>query len=388
MRSSGRSPRARGSLDRLLVLIVEVGSIPACAGEPRARGTCAARCGVDPRVRGGAALPMYSSIFEKGRSPRARGSLASLVEQLVHPGSIPACAGEPIGMQTLGEDRRVDPRVRGGATGSGSVTAPVRGRSPRARGSLRWPCVDYAAWGSIPACAGEPPTSPWWAAITRVDPRVRGGARRTTIPYRSVMGRSPRARGSLDHSGVGVPGAGSIPACAGEPALRFTRLGEPRVDPRVRGGARRTRRASTPHRGRSPRARGSPGAAAYGPTKAGSIPACAGEPGPCGLYGWGAGVDPRVRGGAFVNANIEAGGVGRSPRARGSRLPAGRLHGLHGSIPACAGEPQATRSRPCYSRVDPRVRGGAWSWWTRTTAQRGRSPRARGSLNTLSAPAL
>ena len=260
MRSSGRSPRARGSLDRLLVLIVEVGSIPACAGEPRARGTCAARCGVDPRVRGGAALPMYSSIFEKGRSPRARGSLASLVEQLVHPGSIPACAGEPIGMQTLGEDRRVDPRVRGGATGSGSVYG--------------------AGQGSIPACAGEPSLALRRLCGMGVDPRVRGGAADEPVVGSDHEGRSPRARGSPpDHHPLPVCN-GSIPACTGEPpGMSVATIAESSGrSPRLRGSPQTSGGGAAAWGGRSPRVRGSRLRVGLRVGLLRSIPACAGEP--------------------------------------------------------------------------------------------------------------
>ena len=92
---AGRSPRVRGS--PLIVPAVEQqrGSIPACAGEPPWRPVHLDRAGVDPRVCGGALSSAARAALRSGRSPRVRGSQRFLMECRTGIGSIPACAGEP-----------------------------------------------------------------------------------------------------------------------------------------------------------------------------------------------------------------------------------------------------------------------------------------------------
>ena len=72
-----------------------VGSIPACAGEPRGPGLYIARSRVYPRVCGGTKVPEVLWVVHEGLSPRVRGNPDThvLVSSLI--GSIPACAGEP-----------------------------------------------------------------------------------------------------------------------------------------------------------------------------------------------------------------------------------------------------------------------------------------------------
>ena len=51
-------------------------------------------------------------------------------------------------------------------------------------------------------------------------------------------GLSPRVRGNLGLAYGAAITAGSIPACAGEPAMRPVRVGKAGVYPRVCGGTR------------------------------------------------------------------------------------------------------------------------------------------------------
>ena len=131
--------------------------------------------------------------------------------------------------------------------------------------------------------------------------------------------------------------------------------------------------------GRSPRARGSRRVPSRLLGTHGSIPACAGKPsGPLKTPS-GPKVDPRVRGEAFTDALIDEGDEGRSPRARGSHQPV-YVYTLDGrSIPACAGKPQWPGRRSTNARVDPRVRGEAENVTPLGAVDSGRSPRARGS---------
>jgi len=138
----------------------------------------------------------------------------------------------------------------------------------------------------------------------------------------------------------------------------------------VRGGAESARIYADERPGRSPRARASHVCGMEPPLPRGSIPACAGEPQ----------ASPGRCRGATRCARMAPVWRGRSPRARGSPAgPSGPV-GAIGSIPACAGEPSGRRTSPGRRGVDPRVRGGAASPHHLPASATGRSPRARGSL--------
>ena len=90
---------------------------------------------------------------------------------------------------------------------------------------------------------------------------------------------------------------GSIPACAGEPTIQLLVVRWTRVYPRVCGGTLRGLGGKHCHQGLSPRVRGNLRAALQNHIAAGSIPACAGEPGEPVVYMEVFGVYPRVCGG-------------------------------------------------------------------------------------------
>ena len=230
-----------------------------CGGTaPSGRGK-AAPCGLSPRVRGNPRL-------RRGRVPQT--------------GSIPACAGEP-------RHDHLNPKRN-------------RGLSPRVRGNLVLLQRCSVRRRSIPACAGEPGLHPSTYSTTRVYPRVCGGTGGEIGHLEHVHGLSPRVRGNPHLRGGGLEGDGSIPACAGEPTRTGRACATTRVYPRVCGG--------TDHAF----------AAAVTPS----------------------GLSPRVRGNRYARPDV---GVGA------------------GSIPACAGEPGASSDGPCQARVYPRVCGGTQS---------------------------
>ena len=70
---------------------------------------------------------------------------------------------------------------------------------------------------SIPACAGKPAYDYFHFISPKVDPRVRGEARKLNLAGWVSQGRSPRARGSLNEKREKRKDTGSIPACAGKP---------------------------------------------------------------------------------------------------------------------------------------------------------------------------
>ena len=134
----------------------QVGSIPACAGEPVTTYQSTSRSWVYPRVCGGAQTFTTNGFIDWGLSPRVRGSLHQKHGEGFRPGSIPACAGEPCFVCWTFHGLRVYPRVCGGAMLRLLDVPRAAGLSPRVRGSLaEW--TGYSTdEGSIPACAGEP----------------------------------------------------------------------------------------------------------------------------------------------------------------------------------------------------------------------------------------
>ena len=118
------------------------------------------------------------------------------------------------------------------------------GLSPRVRGNLSGDQLVRPGMGSIPACAGEPPTSQRSMTAARVYPRVCGGTSRTVSPGSVNSGLSPRVRGNrLPADRRSDPG-GSIPACAGEPYTQGSAHLKKAVYPRVCGGTMRPSRLS------------------------------------------------------------------------------------------------------------------------------------------------
>ena len=256
------------------------------------------------------------------------------------------------------------------------------GLSPRVRGNP--PNHRPAGQGarSIPACAGEPMAADTISAIRRVYPRVCGGTPCSDrYSPTGVMGLSPRVRGN--HERVQHCGGQqwSIPACAGEPAVQASRRGWCGVYPRVCGGTNLGLRGLNSVGGLSPRVRGNPPAASASNSSAGSIPACAGEPAPgrerrrrCRVY-------PRVCGGTRFGVTVNVMVLGLSPRVRGNRVLHERAAFSSRSIPACAGEPASRSGRTLYRQVYPRVCGGTSRNRPSRSTETGLSPRVRGNLN-------
>ena len=190
--------------------------------------------------------------------------------------------------------------------------------------------------------------------------------------HRTASRVASRPGGSFRH-------CGSIPACAGEPRRRWTRLRHAGVYPRVCGGTAVSLPRRARQRGLSPRVRGNLGAHQRLKLDDGSIPACAGEPVRESGGGEQMGVYPRVCGGTPVLLSVSSVFEGLSPRVRGNR--GHRLRHLRGrgSIPACAGEPRIECLPRSHHGVYPRVCGGTRRRGARRWALRGLSPRVRGN---------
>ena len=339
-RLEGLSPLARGNRFFEQQGFHPSRSIPACAGEPHHPRPLGGRARVYPRLRGGTMAATRPPSSQRGLSPLARGNQAAVDLLQVLAGSIPACAGEPCLANSVNFRSRVYPRLRGGTMIGRSTMVRNRGLSPLARGNHLGKRLGGGFVGSIPACAGEPPTTTKLSNNCRVYPRLRGGTGLIRPALTFKMGLSPLARGNHHARPSALQRAGSIPACAGEPlcgGLIYAALG---VYPRLRGGTTPTRLSQFPGWGLSPLARGNRWARRWPGRPPGSIPACAGEPARRASVAPAPGVYPRLRGGTGLRHAAVNARKGLSPLARGNPRTVRRHCRCHGSIPACAGEPR------------------------------------------------
>ena len=321
------------------------GSIPACAGEPGFSPRLSSAARVYPRVCGGTNLDSSCNQPGQGLSPRVRGNRLASHPILRGRRSIPACAGEPPDDSKRGQSGGVYPRVCGGTPTPGRPEDTRWGLSPRVRGNRRATWTKTARKRSIPACAGEPGRARVSRHTSEVYPRVCGGTPRSAEPASRRRGLSPRVRGNHMDPRLLKERERSIPACAGEPRVGRDDDPDGGVYPRVCGGTSRPGRPWPCGRGLSPRVRGNQPPRASLALRAGSIPACAGEPGGSAGAAVGEWVYPRVCGGTWHWGFLLVGHGGLSPRVRGNPEDLTGEQGSEGSIPACAGEPQLGRAR-------------------------------------------
>ena len=216
VRVEGRSPRVRGRLGVLAEDLLVVRSIPACAGKTQGRCVTRTNRRVDPRVCGEDSPVRVPHRWIGGRSPRVRGRPRGNAQVVVHKRSIPACAGKTAMKCVIQTHRVVDPRVCGEDSPRRAAGSVMTGRSPRVRGRPEATGFEGRLCGSIPACAGKTPARSFARRIIRVDPRVCGEDVARAVIVAFCWGRSPRVRGRLDRCPVERLDARSIPACAGK----------------------------------------------------------------------------------------------------------------------------------------------------------------------------
>ena len=150
----GSSPRMRGSLPPRCILPSPRGIIPAHAGLTRRGPSSAAGRKDHPRACG--AHPFFDPELplDLGSSPRMRGSLTAMRTPLMQPGIIPAHAGLTIGVEAAWLVWRDHPRACGAHFENPSQMCYNRGSSPRMRGSPGRQVSVQEFTGIIPAHAG------------------------------------------------------------------------------------------------------------------------------------------------------------------------------------------------------------------------------------------
>ena len=154
--ASGLSPRVRGNPLLLNVSRPGQGSIPACAGEPGNAHYRHIIGMVYPRVCGGTSAVYTVHRISRGLSPRVRGNQRTAGAIRTSVGSIPACAGEPRIGNPAPKGGGVYPRVCGGTGYAPTRNISKSGLSPRVRGNPSEIARSRPRRRSIPACAGEP----------------------------------------------------------------------------------------------------------------------------------------------------------------------------------------------------------------------------------------
>ena len=194
--STGLSPRRRGNRAPARPFRVEHGSIPAQAGEPLRTSTTERTFGVYPRAGGGTAHFWAIADTTAGLSPRRRGNPDRRLTRRARSGSIPAQAGEPTrGPLTL-LLAGVYPRAGGGTGAECPDQRSVSGLSPRRRGNRSAARERPSSSGSIPAQAGEPVGVPSGCGEVKVYPRAGGGTMKQSSYCDTAPGLSPRRRGN------------------------------------------------------------------------------------------------------------------------------------------------------------------------------------------------
>ena len=274
----GPSPRVRGNPCSPCSPSSTPRSIPACAGKPGAPDEVHRMLEVHPRVCGETFSSARRPIAASGPSPRVRGNRRAPSSSAVLPGSIPACAGKPTGQCTSLVSGRVHPRVCGETAVLSRPSGGLKGPSPRVRGNRQSRPRTIPISRSIPACAGKPAGGDSGRLHVRVHPRVCGETPTPSLDTHLTEGPSPRVRGNLCHAFGHEDMDGSIPACAGKPPSHPPTFSWDEVHPRVCGETRRRPISGSRARGPSPRVRGN---RSYTPDvvyQVGSIPACAGKP--------------------------------------------------------------------------------------------------------------
>ena len=214
----GLSPRRRGNLPIRMADLEVVGPIPAQAGEPSGSGSGRSSTRAYPRAGGGTAVFIPGDFGHPGLSPRRRGNRGQGGCREINLGPIPAQAGEPARAPRPGWTSRAYPRAGGGTARRVAMYPLYLGLSPRRRGNRGLVDILLADRGPIPAQAGEPISVDEVMSKIGAYPRAGGGTIEKFADDAAEKGLSPRRRGNHRSEHDVVADVGPIPAQAGEPS--------------------------------------------------------------------------------------------------------------------------------------------------------------------------
>ncbi len=293
-----------------------------------------------------------------GSSPRVRGT-HNAPDMSQRPGRIiPACAGNTQKGQFARLVWPDHPRVCGEHTRKRSERCKYTGSSPRVRGTPEWEEQHYTDTRIIPACAGNTMQTCSPRSTEPDHPRVCGEHPRETPRHLQSAGSSPRVRGTRDGGKLCHGVFRIIPACAGNTAPahppRRASPDHPRVCGEHFGGMARP----FVIRGSSPRVRGTPPAQVEAAAKARIIPACAGNTRRCRCTDARRTDHPRVCGEHYNSDGDVTKARGSSPRVRGTLWTVRTRGMVKADHPRVCGEHEDC-AVPCSlpRGSSPRVRG-------------------------------
>ena len=132
----GLSPRGRGNPHPVYHPPASCGSIPAWAGQPLRRPLRSCQIAVYPRVGGATVSKSVFNPIGRGLSPRGRGNRNAVPCVASLRRSIPAWAGQPRARTRARGTPGVYPRVGGATAAPPTPFLAVMGLSPRGRGNL------------------------------------------------------------------------------------------------------------------------------------------------------------------------------------------------------------------------------------------------------------
>ena len=157
----------RGKVRRGIHSIADRGITPACAGKSVAVGHRAAGQEDHPRVCGEKSLSNTRGSMVEGSPPRVQGKEAHLEKLQRQLGITPACAGKRGSIRKQNGTVRDHPRVCGEKVRRLARIINCNGSPPRVRGKAKRITVPSASVGITPACAGKSiwhptPETPRW----------------------------------------------------------------------------------------------------------------------------------------------------------------------------------------------------------------------------------
>ena len=375
----GIIPAYAGNTTSLLVISMFIWDHPRVCGEHQELdGFPRTRVGSSPRMRGTRNSRRNSRPFPgdhprvcgeheqggkqwprlMGSSPRMRGTRSERRRHSQVRGIIPAYAGNTVASLPPCSCCWDHPRVCGEHRAVPEPLVRDGGSSPRMRGTLGFARFHTLDAGIIPAYAGNT-VSAWLVPCSiRDHPRVCGEHLDTIASQLRLAGSSPRMRGTPDVRPSRRTRAGIIPAYAGNTFLSKLSAVGLRDHPRVCGEHHDYSRRAYPLVGSSPRMRGTHEIDRNAGRKPGIIPAYAGNTTAIGAWANQQRDHPRVCGEHFSRTDLRWTLAGSSPRMRGTRDIHPNETGAKGIIPAYAGNTcELWRDGASPWGSSPRMRG-------------------------------
>ena len=170
----GSSPLARGTQNRGCRPISLWGLIPARAGNTAQPANAAPPAGAHPRSRGEHFRASAHLALSAGSSPLARGTLFASCCVYLQIGLIPARAGNTTYLRYRESSGGAHPRSRGEHRDLKAFKPGTAGSSPLARGTRVFAVMSICPGGLIPARAGNTSQVTGCRSASRAHPRSRG----------------------------------------------------------------------------------------------------------------------------------------------------------------------------------------------------------------------